>query len=205
MYYFNIIGTIVGTTVCLMLIYITRAQQTRSDFNRLVSYMASCELMMFIVFFNANLFFDYPNELETITSVVYYTYSIQIFFLSCSYIISSIISYMLYNVISSQTVVRIDDYKYPLLCLVIAPNAVWWCVSVAALYTKGLVAAYHIVFYSYYIILATLVFNIISYIGCLLKVRKMKFVGSSTSPQANAILALVDRYKWYPIIQVLAR
>ncbi len=51
-YYFNIVGTVVGTLVCLLLIYIAKAQRARSDFNRLVSYMAGCEFMNFLVFFD---------------------------------------------------------------------------------------------------------------------------------------------------------
>ncbi len=202
-YYFNIVGTVVGTLVCLLLIYIAKAQRARSDFNRLVSHMAGCEFMNFLVFFNTNLFFDYPNISDTIDIVFFYLYSFQIYFIACSYIISAIISFMLYVVISSQIVLKIDDYKYSLLAIVFLTNLLWFAVSVYKLYKHSFLDAYHGTFFSYYVILVAIAFNVAAYLGCLAKVRKM---GDATkSEQFQAIVALIDRYKWYPIIQVFGR
>ncbi len=148
------------------------------------------------------MFFDYPNEPHTTEIVFFFLYVFQMYFIACSYIISAIISFMLYYVITAQVVIKIDDYKTSLLLLVFGTNFLWLVNSVIAYGASGLLEAYRIAFYSYYVVLAAVAFNVIAYIGCVAKVRKMQL---AKLEQYHAIIALISRYKWYPIIQVFGR
>ncbi len=107
---------------------------------------------------------------------------------------------MLFHVIAYNKVFRAKENKTFLKLLVMGPNLIWMFFAFFFFFRGHVAKGYSAIFVACGIILLIVIFNIFAYFGCLYRTWQMRSLATVKGSKEFAIVRLVDRYKWYPII-----
>lgn len=197
---------IVGFVLSFALVWIIYKKNVWNDINYLILSTSVAEVIFFGSVINFALPFisndnnNYNNNgiigLEMISAV-------SILYAYCS---SSIMSYIITHLLTHQTLFKLSAHPRILMATILIPQVIWLpisCVGLlyddAKLYTAGLSV-------SFYLILVCIVFNFCCYFMQRSQVSKMYNLRLIKLTKHDvAIITLVERLKWYPICQVVAR
>jgi hypothetical protein len=201
----HILVTIVGVTCLLTLLWLLSKVQANS-FNRLLYYMSAFSLIPFIVLFNTDVYLSEPYSLEIfdfwlVTSSMFWAGWLA------SYTVSALISFMLVQLIVFNNIFDIDKHKYILIAIVLGPISICFTLILIGLFgkTRNMTLFFNAYNSLNYLIFIPMTFNIVSYIVCRHKVNNMTSNLLIKHESSAAIISLMSRYKYYPILQVIGR
>jgi hypothetical protein len=189
----TVLVAFIGVITSLILMWLIKDMGSTHDFNTLIYYMTAFDLVYFALGWCQAL----PNDRQT-QPIADWVNIFQLAGGTASYIISSYISFLIVHLLLTYKVWDLRKWKNALICIVIAPNAIWMTLSFVGLITGERSLFLLGVSLSVYIRLIPIIFNVICYIISKIKVASTTATkGSIKSPQETAISVLVERLKWY--------
>jgi hypothetical protein len=206
-----IIISFVGSICSFLLCWVIWDMKIWNDFNQLIFFMTLADFIYFICYPNANVIIDYRgNEVGFYFGVCMYIG--ELIGGISSYIISSFISFSVVHLLHFVEVFDIKSWRKVLIAIVIIPNIIWVSITIAGYANNGpkhdilLDVGYKMTSIFRLICVA---FNVISYAITYFKVQDIYKTAArenrETNRQENAIITIVDRLKWYPVLQVVSR
>lgn len=198
-----ILVCIVGVSTSWVLMWLINDLQARHDFNRLIFYMAAFDAIYYL-FYLCGLF-NLPGSSQSLKTTSTLLNIVQLVGGTASYIISGYISFLVVNLLVYSKVWNIKKWAPLLVALVVVPNIIWVTITLVGLFSNNKPLEFLGLNISVYIRLIPILFNIVCYIISRIKVAETNSKRRIKSPQEIAIGVLVDRLKYYPILQVLSR
>ena len=202
----DILVCAVGSLCSLILLMLIWDMTVWGDYIKLIFAMTATQLV-YDVFICTDVIF--PASFTGFEPSAAWAIIIQLLGGVSSFLISSVISYVVLYVIVKRQTFSVKKNIYIISAFILVPNIVWMALAIKGIYftqpqnDEMAIIGFEL---TVFIRLACIVFNVCNYLACYFRIKRMKSLNADTmSNQEKALITLVDRLLWYPIIQAASR